>query len=96
MRLWSSLAPSEQALVEDLRANGPDCAKFLARRLAMSQAQTMGILTELAGDGWLQRVHGTFLKKDRRRPKHMNHTYYALARSAALALRRLPCEHLLR
>ncbi len=75
-------------LLLDIFENGPDCAKFISRRHKISLRQAMDELAEMERLGWLERVKGTFLmKKGLKRPKHMNHTYYDLSRSAELYLR---------
>ncbi len=90
MKKWELLTEIEQALVEDIRQNGADCAKFISRRHGLDLRETMDLLSLLEKHGWLQRVKGTFLfKRGFRKPKHMNHTYYTLTRPATLFLRGL-------
>ncbi len=91
MRLdWNQLTRDQQRIVLDIRKNGPDCAKFLCRRNKMDQGAVMELLKGLEAQGWLSRVKGTFLfKRGFKRPKHMNHTYYDLSRSAEITLRTL-------
>ncbi len=90
MKKWDQLTTAEQQALVDIRKNGPDCAKFLSRRIRMDLGSTMELLTGLEKDGWLQRVQGTFLfKRGFKRPKHMNHTYYELTKPAEKQLRQL-------
>ncbi len=85
---WEALEQGKKAIVMDLYNGGPDCAKFLSRRLKMPLGETMDLLNGLEDAGWLQRIKGTFLfKRGFKRPKHMNHTYYELSRPATLFLR---------
>lgn len=87
---FDRLSRKQARMVLDLRENGPDCAKFISRRLGLHQAEVMEMLRELESSGWLERVKGTFLfKKGFRRPKHMNHTYYRITRPAEIELRAL-------
>ncbi len=87
---WQDLHPESQAVILDLRNNGPDCAKFLSRRLKMDLAGCMKLLRNLEDAGWLRRISGTFLfKKGFRRPKHMNHTYYKITKDGEKTLRYL-------
>ena len=75
-------------LLLDIERSGPDCAKFISRRLNRPLKEIMDELRALEGLGWLERVRGTFLmKRGFKRPKHMNHTYYGLSRKAELYLR---------
>ena len=86
---WTRLSDDERAVIMDIFDRGPDCAKFLARRLTMDLSYAMQILKGLENSGWLERVEGTFLfKKGMRRPKHMNHTYFQLARRARRRIRK--------
>ena len=88
MKEWSSLSHIEKRAVEDIWQNGPDCAKFLSRRIKEGLKETMELLANLEQSGWLERVQGTFLfKRGMRRPKHMNHTYYQLTKRAKKELR---------
>ncbi len=88
MKAWTELAPKEQEALLDIRENGPDCAKFLSRRIKMDLGATMKLLGSLEKSGWLKRVQGTFLfKRGFKRPKHMNHTYYELTKQAEKELR---------
>ncbi|MBA2848989.1 DUF2250 domain-containing protein [Thermosulfuriphilus ammonigenes] len=83
------LNDQERAIIFDLRQNGPDCAKFISRRLGLELGLTMEILRDLERKAILERVSGTFLKKKGlRRPKHMNHTYYRLTRPMRIFFRR--------
>ncbi len=85
---FDRLTEDERALVEEIWREGPDCAKFLSRRLRLPLDYTMDRLSDLCGKGWLSRVKGTFLfKRGFRRPKHMNHTYYQLTRKGEIFLR---------
>ncbi len=85
---WGILDDTDWRILKDLYALAPDCAKFLARRLRLDLGETMKRLKRLENLGFLERVEGRFLrKKGLRRPKHMNHTYYELTRSARLYLR---------
>ncbi len=80
----------QREIVLDIEQSGPDCAKFISRRLNLPLAEVMEVLGQLERLGWLKRVKGTFLmKKGLRRPKHMNHTYFELSREAKLLLREL-------
>ncbi|HID98601.1 MAG TPA: DUF2250 domain-containing protein [Thermodesulfobacteriaceae bacterium] len=88
MRKWHGFSGEEQRVIADFKGNGPDCAKFVSRRLKLSLETAMEMLSRLEREGWLERVEGTFLyKRGFRRPKHMNHTYYRLTRKAELILR---------
>ncbi len=88
MKKWDELTSRERQTVLDLWENGPDCAKFLSRRIGMDLGDTMELLACLEKTGWLKRVHGTFLfKRGFKKPKHMNHTYYQLAKQAEKELR---------
>ncbi|WP_456431314.1 DUF2250 domain-containing protein [Thermosulfuriphilus sp.] len=88
--LFKDLSPEEKTIVFDLQENGPDCAKFISRRLRLDLSRTMVLLKGLEEAGILERVKGTFLKKKGfYRPKHMNHTYYKLTRPTKLYLRSL-------
>ncbi len=88
-KAWNRLGQGKKAVVVDLYVRGPDCAKFLARRLKSPLREVMDLLDQLEKEGWLQRIKGTFLyKKGFKRPKHMNHTYYELSRPAQLFLRK--------
>ncbi len=88
MQLWKNLSKKEQQTVLDIWENGPDCAKFLSRRINLELGQTMKMLSSLEKYGWLQRVQGTFLfKRGMKKPKHMNHTYYQLTKRAEKELR---------
>jgi len=88
VKAWTELAPKEQEALLDIRENGPDCAKFLSRRIKMDLGATMKLLGSLEKSGWLKRVQGTFLfKRGFKRPKHMNHTYYELTKQAEKELR---------
>ncbi len=90
MKEWETLGEREQKLILDLRENGPDCAKFLARRHGLHLRETMDKLSALEEQGWLERVKGTFLfKRGFKKPKHMNHTYYSVTRRADRFLRGL-------
>jgi predicted transcriptional regulator len=90
MRPWKTLTRKEQALIVDLKERGPDCAKFLARRMRLPLRDTVGLLEALAEDAWIGRVQGTFLyKRGMKQPKHMNHTYFKLTRFGDAALRDL-------
>ena len=90
MTRWEELHGKYRRIILDIRDNGPDCAKFLSRRLKIDLATCMELLCLLEQSGWLRRVRGTFLfKKGFRRPKHMNHTYYELTKDAEKTLRRL-------
>ncbi len=87
---WEALEQGKKAIILDLYQAGPDCAKFLSRRLKMPLREVMDSLDSLEKSGWLQRVRGTFLfKKGFKRPKHMNHTYYGLSRPSQLFLRNM-------
>ena len=78
----------EWLLILDLYRQGPDCAKFISRRLGLDMGEVMVCLRRLEAHGWIERVKGTFLmKKGMKRPKHMNHTYYELSRGTELYLR---------
>ncbi len=88
MKDWHELNQASRAVILDLRKNGPDCAKFLSRRLKTDLATCMDLLASLETGGWLQRVKGTFLfKRGFRRPKHMNHTYYEITKKGERHLR---------
>ncbi|NPA95659.1 MAG: DUF2250 domain-containing protein [Thermodesulfobacteria bacterium] len=88
IRQWKELDPKEQEALLDIRKNGPDCAKFLSRRIKMDLGETMKLLSNLEKAGWLKRVQGTFLfKRGFKKPKHMNHTYYELTRNGEKELR---------
>ncbi len=88
MQLWNNLSKKEQQAVLDIWENGPDCAKFLSRRVNLELGQTMKMLSNLEKSGWLKRVQGTFLfKRGMKKPKHMNHTYYQLSKMAEKELR---------
>ncbi len=88
MKEWENLANSYRQVILDLWHNGPDCAKFLSRRIGMDMAECMTILSELENMGWTERVKGTFLfKRGFRRPKHMNHTYYSITKQTEKMLR---------
>ncbi len=90
MEKWDQLTTTEHRAIIDIKENGPDCAKFLSRRIKTDLACTMKLLANLEKKGWLQRVQGTFLfKKGFKRPKHMNHTYYQLTKQAEKELRQL-------
>ena len=85
---WENLSDKEQQAILDFWENGPDCAKFLSRRIRMPLSDTMALLSDLEKTGWLERVQGTFLfKKGFKRPKHMNHTYYKLTKQVEKELR---------
>ena len=89
MDMNDGLPQGDLALLFDIAKNGPDCAKFIARRHSRSLEEVMKSLASMEERGWLERVKGTFLmKKGLRRPKHMNHTYYRLSRKAELYLRK--------
>ncbi len=93
---WTELTSKEQETLLDIRENGPDCAKFLSRRLKMELGRTMELLSELEKSGWLKRVQGTFLfKRGFKKPKHMNHTYYELTKNGEKKLRFLARKGLL-
>lgn len=84
----SSISKIQKSIILDIEKAGPDCAKFISRRLNVALDVTMKELQTLEHNGWIERVKGTFLmKKGLRRPKHMNHTYYDLTRQARLFLR---------
>jgi len=86
---WDQLGQAKRSIIIDLYQRGPDCAKFLARRLKSPLRDVMDLLDILEKEGWLQRIKGTFLfKRGFKRPKHMNHTYYELSRPAQLFMRR--------
>ncbi len=88
MKSWQELDQDLKAIILDLRENGPDCAKFLSRRLKIDLATCMKSLSFLEASGWLQRVKGTFLfKRGFRRPKHMNHTYYEITKNGEKHIR---------
>ena len=88
MKPWVELTSREKQAILDLWENGPDCAKFLSRRIGMDLGETMDLLARLEKTGWLERVQGTFLfKRGFKKPKHMNHTYYRLAKQAEKELR---------
>jgi len=88
MKSWEELTKTDRMAVLDIKNNGPDCAKFLSRRLNMELSECMALLASLEEAGWLQRVKGTFLfKRGFRRPKHMNHTYYQLTKDGEKILR---------
>ena len=88
MKKWSELSSSERQALLDLREKGPDCAKFLSRRINIELGDTMKLLAGLERAGWLKRVQGTFLfKRGFKRPKHMNHTYYQITKQAEKELR---------
>ncbi len=90
---WGILEEEDWRILKDLYALAPDCAKFLSRRLRLDLEETRRRLRRLESLGFLERVQGRFLKKKGlRRPKHMNHTYYELAREARLYLRTLLFE----
>jgi len=87
---WQSLSLTERAILEHLYNHGPNCAKFIARKLTLDLKDVMDLLKTLQKQGWIQRVEGRFLKpKGWRKTKHMNHTYYTLTREAKLLLRRI-------
>ena len=88
MKGWDELRDIQREILLDIRKNGPDCAKFLSRRIKRELKETMLLLSGLEKAGWLKRVQGTFLfKRGLRRPKHMNHTYYELTKPAQKELR---------
>ena len=88
MRPWKDLSQIEQKIILDINENGPDCAKFLSRRIKRELKETMDLLALIEKSGWLERVQGTFLfKPGLRKPKHMNHTYYQLTKKAKKELR---------
>ncbi len=90
MKDWKDLQGYSRNIILDIRENGPDCAKFLSRRLGMELSECMELLGQLERAGWLRRVRGTFLfKRGFRRPKHMNHTYYEMTKDAEKSLRYL-------
>ena len=88
MTEWKDLDIESKMIILELKKNGPDCAKFLSRRLKLDPATCMELLSTLESVDWLQRIKGTFLfKKGFRRPKHMNHTYYEITKNAEKTLR---------
>lgn len=90
MKAWILLSSEEKKLLLDIKKNGPECAKFLARRYSFSLERTMDLLKHLKREGWLRRVQGTFLeKKGLKKPKHMNHTYYEISRPSDILMRKL-------
>jgi predicted transcriptional regulator len=79
----NNLNPELKKILDDIFKNGPDCAKFISRRLSLELRTTMDYLDELEKLDLLEKVHGTFLMKPgMKKPKHMNHTYYQLSRKA--------------
>ncbi len=88
MKPWSELSKIEKQIILDISENGPDCAKFLSRRIKRELKETMDLLVAIEKSGWFERVQGTFLfKPGLRKPKHMNHTYYQLTKKAKKELR---------
>jgi len=78
-----NLNPELKKILDDILKKGPDCAKFISRRLSLELRTTMDYLEELEKLGLLEKVQGTFLMKPgMKKPKHMNHTYYQLSRKA--------------
>jgi len=87
---WNSVPEDQRRVVLDILRNGPDCAKFLSRRIKKELGTTMHLMSQAERSGWIERLRGTFLfKPGFRRPKHMNHTYYQLTGDAKRELRRL-------
>ena len=87
---WKDLNKDLRTILLDLRKNGPDCAKFLSRRIKRDLSTSMELLSSLEALGWIQRIRGTFLfKRGFRRPKHMNHTYYEITKNGKKKLRLL-------
>ena len=85
---WKDLNEDCRMVVLDLRENGPDCAKFLSRRIKRDLSSSRELLSSLEALGWIQRVRGTFLfKRGFKRPKHMNHTYYEITKNGEKKLR---------
>lgn len=82
------LNPTLKKILDDIFINGPDCAKFISRRLSLELRFTMDSLSELEKMELLEKVQGTFLMKPgMKKPKHMNHTYYKISRKAKLLYR---------